>query len=235
MNKKTIQYNFKLNDLHEIFDIELDEENLNFLGADHDAPPSWTRLDYNQCPNCPLTLETHPYCPLAVNLINLVTRFERLISYDEIELTVVTEERIIMQTTTAQRGISSLMGLLIATSGCPHTFFFKPMARFHLPFASIEETVTRTTSMYLLAQYFINNEGGEPDLELKGLLEIYQNIQTVNQHIAHRLREVTEKDSVVNAIILLDTYAQYLPDLIERSLKRFRFLFKPFLSHQQER
>jgi hypothetical protein len=31
----------------------------------------------------------------------------------------------------------------------------KPMARFHLPLASEEETIYRATTMYLLAQYFL--------------------------------------------------------------------------------
>ena len=57
----------------------------------------------------------------------------------------------------------------MATSGCPHMDFFKPMARFHLPLANAEETVYRATSMYLLAQYFLQREGKEADMELEGL------------------------------------------------------------------
>jgi hypothetical protein len=46
------------------------------------------------------------------------------------------------------------MGLLIAGSSCPYTHFFKPMARFHLPFANKDETLWRAAATYLLARYF---------------------------------------------------------------------------------
>jgi hypothetical protein len=44
----------------------------------------------------------------------------------------------------------------VATSGCRYTAYFKPMARFHLPFANEEETAYRAISMYLLSQRFLN-------------------------------------------------------------------------------
>ena len=37
----------------------------------------------------------------------------------------------------------------MALSGCPVLEQLKPMARFHLPFASVEETIYRAASMYL--------------------------------------------------------------------------------------
>jgi len=46
----------------------------------------------------------------------------------------------------------------------------KPMVRFHLPFASIEETKYRAISMYLLAQYFLYQQGSQPDWDLKNWL-----------------------------------------------------------------
>jgi len=123
-----------------------------------------------------------------------------------------------------------MMGLVIATCGCPHTAFFKPMGRFHLPLASNEETLFRATSMYLLAQYFLKMEGRHADLELEGLTKIYQNMQIVNVAIANRLRSTSMSDSSINAIIILDNYAKSLPYAIEKSLENLRHLFLPFLS-----
>ena len=34
--------------------------------------PAWTRLDFHQCPNCPLTPATHPHCPMAARFAGLV-------------------------------------------------------------------------------------------------------------------------------------------------------------------
>jgi hypothetical protein len=144
---------------------------------------------------------------------------------------VITAERRISQQTNAQTGISSLMGLVIATSGCPHAAFFKPMARFHLPLASREETIFRATSMYLLAQYFLKKEGKSADFELEGLSGIYANMQIINMAVVKRLRAATQTDSSVNALVILDCYAKFLPFAIEKSLEDVRYLFSPFLTN----
>jgi hypothetical protein len=227
-----IQYHFRsTGDFREAFVFELAAADLRLISHMPVRPPAWTELSFHQCPNCPLDMAAHPFCPLAVNLVNIVNRMESLISYDEIRVDVITAERIISQVTTAQIGISSMLGLVIATSGCPHAAFFRPMARFHLPLASKEETIFRATSMYLLAQYFVKKEGRTADLELEGLTRIYDNMQIVNIAIVERLREATKTDSSINAIVILDNYAKSLPYAIEKSLDEIRHLFSPFLAN----
>ncbi|CAN2042370.1 conserved hypothetical protein [Candidatus Magnetomoraceae bacterium gMMP-15] len=229
MDTITITYRLILpNGSKEVFDLKLDTEHLTLQTNNIKSLPSWTKLDFHQCPNCPLKIKIHPHCPLAIHLVNIVTRFDSLLSYDKIHIDVITNERLISQDTTAQKGISSLMGLIMATSGCPHTAFFKPMARFHLPLASEEETIYRATSTYLLAQYFLKKSGKNVDFELEGLTKIYNNMQIVNISIAERLRAATETDSTVNAVILLDMYAKTLPLVIEESLEEIQYLFETF-------
>jgi len=184
----------------------------------------------HQCSHCPLTVDTHPHCPLAASLVNIVGPFDRILSCDEVHVEVTSEERLSSQDTTAQIGISSVMGLVIATSGCPHAAFFRPMARFHLPLAGKEETIYRATSMYLVAQYFLKQDGKNADIELEGLTKIYHNIHIVNKSTAKRLRASSERDSAVNAIVLLDMYALILPHVIKKSLEEIRYLFGPFLN-----
>lgn len=230
METISIQYCFKYGDnCLDVYDLQLDAENLELKGNTPDILPLWTRLDFNQCPNCTLDIHNHPNCPFAANLVNIVNRFDSLISHNEIQVEVTTEERKVSQETTVQRAVSSLLGLVCATSGCPHAAFFKPMARFHLPLANTKETVYRAASMYLLAQYFLNKEGKTVDLELKGLKEIYHNIQLVNFSIAERLRIASKTDSVLNAIVELDIYAQTLSFFFEESLKELNFLFDSYL------
>ncbi len=229
MENIDIRYCFTLPDgTEEIFDLQLSRENLELVGNVPQILPSWTSLDYQQCPNCPLTVDTHPNCPLAVNLVNVVRPFASLLSHNEIHVEVKTEERTVSKATTAEEGIGSLMGLVMATSGCPHLAFFKPMARFHLPLASEEETIYRATSMYLLAQYFLKKREQNADLELEGLTKIYNNIQDVNSAIAARLRAATDKDSTINAVVILDVYAKTLEYAIEESLEEIVYLFTPF-------
>ena len=50
-------------------------------------------------------------------------------------------------------------------------------------------------------------------------------MQTVNCAIARRLREASAKDSSVNAIVILDSFAQIVPFAIEESLEELRYLF----------
>ena len=229
MKEFTIHYNFKFPDgTEEAFQLRLDPETLELQGNTPHLTPDWTKLDFHQCPNCPLGVETHPVCPLALRLVNLVQRFDGVLSHDRVDLEVTTEERTITQKTTAQRGIGSLMGLVIASSGCPHTAYLRPMARFHLPLASNEETVYRATSMYFLAQYFAKKEGAKADLELDGLSRIYENLQIINVAIAERLRAATTTDSSVNAIVVLDVYAKTVEMVIGGSLERIRYLFAPY-------
>jgi hypothetical protein len=232
MKTIVIEYCFRFPDnSSEKFKLELYPLNLELTGNIPQSLPEWTKLNFHQCPHCPLDVSTDPHCPLAANIVNIVLKFNGLISYDKIWVDVITQERRITQYTTAQKAISSMMGLVIATCGCPHTAFFKAMGRFHLPLASNEETLFRATSMYLLAQYFLKMEGHPAKLELDGLTNIYRNMQIVNVAIANRLRVTSISDSSINAIVILDNFAKSLPHAIEKSLKDLRHLFLPFFSN----
>lgn len=226
-----IEYRFRLQDnSEELFSIRLNPQTLESLPDSNAEPlPDWTRLSFAQCASCPLTASSSPNCPAAANLAPIVQRGEKLVSIDQVDLQVTTAERITLQKTTAQRALCSLMGLVIATSGCPHTAFFKPMARFHLPLASEEETIFRATATYMLAQYFVNNGGKRTDFDLEKLTGLYRTIQEVNLAMAKRVRSASKTDSSLNAIVLLDMYAKALPYVIKQSLEELRYLFEPFL------
>jgi hypothetical protein len=216
-------------DREEVFDLNLDAQNLDLLEDISEKLPPWTSLDFHQCPNCQLIIQTHPNCPVAAHLVKLIAAYKNVFSFDVLHVDIISPERIVFKGTTAQKAVSSLMGLIMATSGCPHLSFLKPMARFHLPFASAEETIYRAASMYLLAQYFLQKHGKKADLELKGLSEIYHNIQIINKAMAERLRAITDKDSALNALIILDIFAKTLPFAIEESLEDVKYLFVPYL------
>jgi len=144
-------------------------------------------------------------------------------------LEVITSQRRVTQHTTAQRALGSLIGLLFATSGCPHTDYFKPMARFHLPLASMEDTMFRVTSMYLMAQYFRHKEGRKSDFEFSGLKNIFANMHLLNIMIAERIRNATQTDSSLNAVIQLDTFLGMMPFVSEEQMAELRHLFVAYL------
>jgi hypothetical protein len=233
MNNFTITYRFRLPDAtEESFTLELDSRTLESVGSAVDSAPEWAKLEFHQCPNCPLNSSTNPYCPLSRKLVNIVKPFDHIISHETIHMDVLTKERNISRQTTAQKGLSSLMGLMIATSGCPHTVFLKPMARFHLPLASVTETIYRASSMYLMAQYFLKQEGKEADFSLKGLEQMYDDLRMVNIAVANRLRSATGADSSVNAIVILDAFAMAMPTCIDASLKNLRPIFNPYFKEE---
>ncbi|MYN21107.1 hypothetical protein GTP81_30665 [Rugamonas sp. FT107W] len=200
-------------------------------------PPAWTALGCQQCANCPLQPASSPHCPMAVRFVPLVAIMGKLRSYDQVEVRVDTAERSVSKHTTVQRGVGALMGLLAASSACPHAAFLRPMAHFHLPFATEEETIYRAASTYLLAQYFLARQGGVPDWELHGLKARYQALQGVNAAMASRLRQAVDEDGAINGLIILDLLAKALPYSIDDKLDDIKSVFggAPFPVPPQER
>lgn len=230
----TITYQFELPDDHvEKFELIFDAKTIEILPGKQTDTPFWVNLAYHQCPHCPLTVESHPLCPVALNLSTAINRFDRVMSFETVDVKVINSERQVLQKTSAQEGISSLMGLLIAGSSCPLTHFFKPMARFHLPFANKDETMWRAAATFLLARYFTREGLQAEDMTLEGLSKIYDDIATLNDHVVERLRAATSRDSAVNALVHLDVYAKFLTPPLEDTLDLIKPIFKPFLVKPQ--
>ncbi len=195
--------------------IFLEPDSLRYIPQREVAPDSWTRLDFHQCRNCSFDAESVPHCPIALSIKELVSGFRERVSYEKAEVRVVTRERTYYENTTMQRGLSSILGILMVTSGCPVMDKLRPMVRFHLPFPSVMETTYRTTSAYLLGQFFLMKRGRTADFTFGGLAEIYRNVKLVNKAMASRIRALTLKDASVNALILLDLFAVDVPMSIE--------------------
>ena len=191
---------------------------------DDDLPP-WTELGFHQCPNCPLSGASTKRCPMAVDFVPLVELFAKLRSHEEVTVQVQSSERTVGKRTTVQIALRSLMGLLSASSACPRVDFLKPMAHFHLPFSSEKETIYRVASSYLLAQYLRRRKGEKFDPGLDGLKAHYRGLQQVNQAMAGRIRQIphaTETkmaDGTINALTLLDVFAQTVPLSIDAALE----------------
>ena len=118
-----------------------------------------------------------------------------------------------------------LFGLVIAASGCPHTRFLLPMARFHLPLADEEETLYRVAGMYLLQGFLRRHDSGAGDTELDGLKEKYAALHIMNRALAERLRAAGREDAPVNAVVLRDLLAKGVPWDIDDSLDGLRGWF----------
>lgn len=236
-NNLTYQYKFILgNGIEKEFIIELDKNTLNLQTHSDKLLPSWTALEYHQCSICTLDPQESAFCPVAVNLVDLVEFFQMSASYEKIELHIETEARNFAKKTSLQQGISSLIGIYMVTSGCPVMDNLKPMVRFHLPFATIEETKYRAVSMYLMAQYFLFKEGEEPDWELKHLADIYDDIKLLNMNFSQRLSSIGLEDATLNALVELDCFAENIRiGLSKDKLTEIKALFKSYLDKNREK
>jgi hypothetical protein len=224
------EYHFRFPDgREENFNIELDGATLEPKEGVSPVLPEWTRLEFRQCQGCPRTQADGAYCPLAVNISPVVEQMSDIVSFDKVEVNVTQDDRTVTRHAMAQEGLSSLIGLLIATSGCPFTAFFKPMARFHLPFANIEETLYRAASMYMLGQYYRWKSNLSADLDMNGLQQYYAGVATVNKGMAGRIRSIKRHDGAVNAIVLLDMFVHSAPHEVEKLLNELNPLFAPYL------
>ena len=142
-------------DLH--FSVYFNPENGIALPPEDSHAEEWTRIDYHQCPGCPLTSEENKNCPIAFNIAGLVNKFTELYSDEEVKIIVNVPERTYSKETDVADGLRSIIGIYIAASGCPKAEILKPMANFHLPFASVKESIFRSIGNYFIYQYFKQN------------------------------------------------------------------------------
>jgi len=208
------------------YDVDVDEDEMALIPTDGATPPAWTELSNCQCEHCPLHAEGAMYCPVAVNIAGVVEEFKDRVSYDRIRVQVITPERIYEKDVPMQYGVFSILGLIMATSDCPHMRFLKPLARFHLPFASAKETIARTVSMFLLRQYLKSRSSDDTQFDLSLLDQYYANVNLVNRGIVARIRSLGRGDAGPNAIIILHSLATLLSYNIADNLPEIEGLFR---------
>lgn len=211
------------------FEIKLDPITLDLI-QNKSEHASWTKHKNFCCPNCLHNLSDDDYCPVAANLESILHFFSSFPSYEKIKVEVVTKERTYSATTSLQSGVSSIIGLIMPSSGCSILAKLKPMVKFHLPFSSLEETAYRAFSMYLLAQYFRLSKNLRPDWQLNDLSNTYEEIKIVNQYICEKIANLESQDTTINSIIVLNNFAEFISSLIdEDSISEFEHLFKEYL------
>lgn len=234
MSTFALTYRFSLpNGRERVFPLHLASDSAELPPAPTENAPAWTKLEFHQCSGCPLSAAKVSHCPAALHMSGLIDEFSDVVSFDQVKVTVETEERSVSSTLSAQQAVASLMGLLMAASGCPRIAVFRPMARFHLPFANEMETAYRVAAMYLMAQHFAASEGGTPDVLLSRLEEVYRGIHAVNRGMAQRLRATTRQDAIVNAVVLLDVNTSLMPATIHEILSEVRPAFAALLEATQ--
>jgi len=213
-----------------VFELTLNGQSLDLQLPPPASPPEWTQLTYSQCDKCPL--QDKPHCPIALNLSGFIPQFEDTKSFTTAKVTLKTNQRTYFKNTTVQTALSAMIGVIMVTSGCPVMDKLRPNAAFHLPFANIIETAYRSVAMYLTAQAIKKMKGGEPDWEMKGLMEIYQGISHVNKGMAQRVKMASTTDSGANAIVILNAFGDSVSIMVETQLEELEAYFRTLLDGQ---
>ena len=214
-----------------VFDLEtgeslehLVEVSKNDIISKVDIPktlPEWVKLENNKCSNC--TLHDSDYCPIAVRLIDPIKKFHNFKSHCKTHVTVISNERNYSKDTDLQDGLRSLFGLIMATSGCPSMDSFRPMALHHLPFASINETIYKIVSMFLVKRFSEYKEQSSMPISVQEIEDIYNKIEEINFGMKERLLQYVKNDSTLNAIIILDSTASMVSFRLEKMLQELQY------------
>ncbi len=229
METREISYSLRWPDEQETSITIVVDEKTHEIVRKRSKPPEWTKLDNAKCSNCTLDSLKHNHCPLAVALAAPIAQIPDVDATTPVDVTVDMEERQVLMKTSAQKAMSSLLGLIMPSSGCPHTRFLRPMGRFHLPFATHTETLYRTTSTYLLGQYLRDRSGKVPDYELAGLQRQYKELHTLNRDFSKRLRTMAERNAAFKAMFILDLFTITLPRGLDEMLEPIAALFSVYL------
>lgn len=226
-----ITYELKTQDGHALTHyVDIDPATLLSAAPSPTTAPSWTKLSHQQCEGC--TYKDSEHCPIALRIAKPVEIFDSLVSHTRVTATVTTPERTYVKETDAQEAIRSLFGLIMATSGCPSMQDFKFMARHHLPFSTIEETISRFLCTYLLGQFF-RHPHQEPEkphtipVNLSHISSFYATIQKLNDHMARRLKNSDFAEGATNAVIIFSAYSSLIPMMLDKELRKLRNIFIP--------
>ncbi|MCX8056581.1 MAG: hypothetical protein N3F03_03095 [Ignavibacteria bacterium] len=229
-SKIYFKYHFTFrDDTSKTLTVVVEKSDLSIVKPQHKYFPDWAKLKSFKCPHCPLNEEEHQYCPLALNLQDIISEFGDKNSFDIVQVFVETPSRNYLKKTSLQQGVSSLLGILMVTSGCPVMGKLKPLLYFHLPFASIEETEVRALSLYLLAQYVKFIKGEKPDWEMEKLKQIYEDVRILNHHVSKKIVNLSERDASINSLIVLNNFAEFVTIILgEKTLEELEFFLKEF-------
>ena len=225
MASSSITYQFHCHDQQYQCVVPLDEEP-NTPDENNTAPlASWTELHFHQCEGCKWQKDDR--CPVASRLQEPVTLLDKLYSYEEVDVTVITPERTYSKTCSIQESLSGLFGLIMARSGCPAFEPFRGLAKFHLPFASYEETLFRIVSSYLFRQHLLQTPPQSKEETIAAIQGIYEDVHKVNTGIFNRLREGAAPtcDSPFNALTILDSMGRMVVMSVEDGIEELSQYF----------
>ena len=179
---------------------------LNAQGLLDDLPatgPAWTRCEGAACGDCG---SDGAHCLAALAIVPVVERCGELTSLDVVTAEAISNERHCQVAGPAARPLASIMGLLMAASGCSRLSAFRTMAQFHQPFATAEETVVRAAGFWLLQSWAAGTlAAADPFAPLR---EAWEGLEDVNRQVGRQLQLHCHTDAAPNGLAYLDALAK---------------------------
>lgn len=202
--KYLIRFN---NGKQKVFEFKLNKKTLNLEAEPESNLPDWVERKKFGCTEQGCKLASDDKCPIAIVVNRLMNNFRGIYSTEEVYIEFTSIERKSIKTTSIQTAVGSISGILMAASGCPILGKLKPLLRFHLPFASLEETEYRIFSMFILGQFLAVRKGLITKIDLAELKKLYESIQNINRVAAKKIQEVESADATINGLVILDMFA----------------------------
>lgn len=219
----SISYLFHIEDKEDVvFEVLIDSTSMT-----HSIPQDFKEPEWSSSFKCSFMTDDKKNCCSLCKCIAYVTNEFKDIKVDTpATISVRTENRNYTIKQNIKTGLFSILGLYMSTSNCPHFAFLKPMAKFHLPFASDIETVFRSIGTYLLGEYFRFKDGIVPDWDLQALSTLYEQVSKIDLEIAEHLKKISP-DSI-EPIMILNSFA----DLFTKDIKEKLDKIEPFYSRK---
>lgn len=183
--------------------VQLDERGLRITDTAGGEPAEVAEYAGEDCISCE---RYYGHCKAERAIADVTATFDDLQSTDLVNTAVEIEGRTLHLESPAPRALASLMGLLMASSGCPRLLPFRAMAVFHQPFATPEENVVRAAGFWLIRSW---TQGIQLDGDaFASLQHAWSNLEEVNQHVSAKVLANTKNDAASNGIAYLDVLAK---------------------------
>jgi hypothetical protein len=170
--------------------------------------PDWVKLEYHQCPICPLKSENETFCPAAFELQDVILQCSSCISSDRVELSRIAEGGTVATETDMQRALFAVIGEKAISSACSVLNSRQWSLDYYTILTTPENLFYRSISSYLMRQNFASH--GKCDPDLKGHLNYLDEVITVFGNLLQRIRGESSQDANDNAFVHMIMSSQLL-------------------------
>ncbi|EQC49893.1 hypothetical protein M899_2615 [Bacteriovorax sp. BSW11_IV] len=209
MSEKPYTYKYKISFANgEVYTKDIVIDNIDGTLVESEIIPKdleeMARLDFCKCTHCPYSEKEFKYCPVFRNITQVVNDFKNHNPHEVVTASVEFNGRKVETKDELHVPLTSLVGLLMASSECEYFDFLKPMAKTHQPFSTYEETLIRVVSFYFLNRFLC---GHTLDWNIQELRKQYQDLEKVNAGILERIKAIKDgAEAEAEAVLVLDSF-----------------------------